>query len=180
MTAPAPRPAFSRLCDRLEALCLAGAATALVAIALLQAWQVFGRYVLNASPGWTEPVALVLMGFLVLLGAAVAVRQETHFRFGLIAESGSPARQAALAAFARLIALGTGIMLAVDGARLTLDDWDVPMAGAGMPAGMRFLGLAVGGLLIALFAAERLAGGGPDAAPADPAPTPPDSSGDER
>lgn len=160
-----PRPAFSRPLDRLEQLSLAGAALSLVAIALLQAWQVFGRYVLNASPGWTEPVALVLMGFVVMLGAAVAVRQESHFRFGMIAESGSPARQAALALFARLLTAGTGLMLAVYGARLTLDEWDVPMAGAGMPAGMRFLGPAIGGLLILIFAAERIAGGGP--APAD-------------
>ena len=38
-----PRPRFSRPLDRLEQLSLAGAALSLVGIALLQAWQVFGR-----------------------------------------------------------------------------------------------------------------------------------------
>jgi TRAP-type C4-dicarboxylate transport system permease small subunit len=163
----APRPAFSGLLDRLEQLSLAGAAISLVAIALLQAWQVFGRYVLNASPGWTEPVALVLMGFVVMLGAAVAVRQESHFRFGMIAEGGSPRRQAVLAVLSRGVAAITGLMLAVYGAHLTLDEWDVPMAGAGIPGGTRFLGLAIGGVLILIFAAERLAGGGPAPAEGD-------------
>ena len=34
-----------------------------------------------------------------------------------------------------------------------------------MPAGIRFLGLCVGGVLILIFAAERIAGGGPAPAP---------------
>jgi TRAP-type C4-dicarboxylate transport system permease small subunit len=155
------RPAWSRHLDRLESACLAGAAIALVAMALLQAWQVFGRYVLNASPGWTEPVALVLMSLAVMLGSAVAVRREIHFSFALLAESGSPARQAALRLLARLVSAGCGLLMAFYGTRLLIDDWDVPMAGAGMPAGMRFLGLALGGAFIGLFALERIAGGGP-------------------
>jgi TRAP-type C4-dicarboxylate transport system permease small subunit len=155
------RPGFSRALDHLETACLAVAALALVGMALLQAWQVFGRYVLNASPGWTEPVALVLMSLAVMLGAAVAVRHESHFRFGMIAESGSVARQAGLLLLARLVAAGCGLLMALHGTRLMLDDWDVAMAGAGLPAGMRFLGLALGGALILLFAGERIAGGGP-------------------
>lgn len=159
------RRAFSRLLDPVETACLTGAGIALVAMALVQAWQVFGRYVLNASPGWTEPVALVLMSLSVMLGAAVAVRHETHFRFGMIAQSGSPGRQAALALLARLVAAGCGLLMLVHGTRLMVDDWSVPMAGAAMPAGMRFFGLALGGLLILLFAIERIAGGGPEAVP---------------
>jgi TRAP-type C4-dicarboxylate transport system permease small subunit len=159
------RPAFSRALDGVERASLFGAALALVAMALVQAWQVFGRYVLNASPGWTEPVALVLMSLAVMLGSAVAVRQEIHFSFAMLAESGPPARQAGLRLLARLVAAGCGLLMAIYGSRLLLDDWEVPMAGAGMPAGMRFLGLALGGALIFLFAAERIAGGGP--APAE-------------
>ena len=155
------RPSFSRALDKLEAASLAGAAITLVSIALLQGWQVFGRYVLNASPGWTEPVALILMGLTVMLGASVAVRHETHFRFGMIAEGGSPARRAGLLLLARVIAALCGLLMAIYGTRLMLDDWEVPMAGAGLPSGLRFLGLALGGLLILVFALERIAGGGP-------------------
>ncbi|WP_199555535.1 TRAP transporter small permease [Sandaracinobacteroides hominis] len=155
------RPAFSRLLDPVERASLLGAAGTLIAMALVQFWQVFARYVLNASPGWTEPVALVLMSLAVMLGSAVAVRQEMHFRFAMVAEGGTPARQRLLAQFARLVAAGSGLLMALLGGRLMLDDWHVQMAGAPLPLGMRFLGLTVGGVLILLFAAERLLGGAP-------------------
>lgn len=157
----AHRPAFSRALDPLERACLFGAGLALTAIALTQAWQVFGRYVLNASPGWTEPVALVLMGLVVMLGSAIAVRRETHFRFSMLAEALPVSARRALIAVTRLIAAASGLMMLIFGSRLMLDDWGVAMAGAGIPLGLRFLPLALGGALILIFSLERLAGGGP-------------------
>ena len=79
----------------------------------------------------------------------------------MIAEGGTPARRAALTLLARVVAAACGVLMAVYGAQLMLDDWAVPMAGAGLPSGLRFLGLALGGLLILIFAVERIAGGGP-------------------
>jgi hypothetical protein len=37
-----------------------------------------------------------------------------------------------------------------------VDDWSVVMAGAPLPAGLKFAGLCFGGALILLFAIERL------------------------
>ena len=37
------------------------ACAALIAMTVVEGWQVFARYVLNDSPSWTEPVALLLM-----------------------------------------------------------------------------------------------------------------------
>jgi TRAP-type C4-dicarboxylate transport system permease small subunit len=120
---------------------------------------VFGRYVLNDSPGWTEPVALTLMSIAALFGAAVAVRAETHFAFPTLLESLPGAVRGVLKALARLIALAFGAALAGYGAFLVADAWDVPMAGAPMPEGVSFIGVAAGGALIALFAFERLVSG---------------------
>jgi len=41
-------------------------------------FQVFGRYVLNSSPTWTESLALVLVLYVTLIGAAVGVRDAGH------------------------------------------------------------------------------------------------------
>jgi TRAP-type C4-dicarboxylate transport system permease small subunit len=160
-----PRPSWSRLIDPVETASMVGAALSLVVMALVQFWQVFARYVLNASPGWTEPVALVFMSVAVMLGAAVAVRQEIHFRFNMVAEGGSPQRQMILGQFARLIAALSGLLMAVMGGRLMVDDWSVQMAGAPLPLGIRFMGLTLGGVLMLLFALERMAGGGSLGAP---------------
>ena len=54
-TADPAAPAVGWL-DRLAKLAIAVAGTALVGVVIVQAWQVIARYVLNDSPGWTEPV----------------------------------------------------------------------------------------------------------------------------
>ena len=139
---------MTRFLDRLAGIVLALAAAALVGMALVQFWQVFARYVMNSSPGWTEPAALILMSFAVMFGAAVAVRAESHFAFQTLMLSMSPGAQRILRGIARLIAAGAGAMLAAYGAILMADDWSVPMPGAPLPAGARFMALTVGGVLI--------------------------------
>ncbi|HEV2082150.1 MAG TPA: TRAP transporter small permease [Brevundimonas sp.] len=150
---PLPR---RRALDGVAAVALGVACACLVGMAVVQAWQVFARYVLNDSPGWTEPVALLFMGLAVMLGTAVAVRRESHFAFNGLTETLPPRWGAATKTLSRLIALAAGLGLAWMGSALMIDDWSVAMAGAGLPSGLRFLGLAVGGALIALFAGERL------------------------
>ncbi len=43
--------------DHLEFAVLVVAGVCIVGVVLVQAWQVFARYVLNDSPSWTEPLA---------------------------------------------------------------------------------------------------------------------------
>src|SRR5678815_3780347 len=69
---------FTRFNARLARYCAYLAVAGLVTIVALVAWQVFGRYVLNSSPTWTENLALVLILYVTLLGAAVGVRDAGH------------------------------------------------------------------------------------------------------
>src|ERR1700745_369755 len=66
------------------------ACVALVAMTLVEGWQVFARYVLNDSPSWTEPVALLLMSAAMMFGAAVGVRNEAPFGFFLLVHVVAP------------------------------------------------------------------------------------------
>ena len=156
-----------RALDGLASLVMGLAGAALVGMALVQAWQVFARYVLNDSPGWTEPLALLLMSFAVMFGAAVAVRRETHFAFQTFRDAAPGPMQWLLKSISRLIAAASGAGLMVLGGMLMVDEWPVAMAGAPLPSGLKFAGLCVGGALILLFAVERLLTGdyrAPDAA----------------
>jgi TRAP-type C4-dicarboxylate transport system permease small subunit len=135
------------------------ASVSLCALVLVLAWQVFGRYVLNASPGWTEPVALTLMSIVALLGAALGVRNEAHFNFPTLVDSAPAPIRALLKALARLIAIVFGVALAIFGSVLMQDAADVPMAGAPLSEGVAYIGLALGGALIAVFGFERLVSG---------------------
>jgi TRAP-type C4-dicarboxylate transport system permease small subunit len=135
---------------------MAVACTCLIGMTLVEAWQVYARYVLNDSPSWTEPVALLLMSFAMMLGASLGVRGEAHFGFPLVVHLAPPAVRVALVSFSRLIIITIGLFLAYWGGTLLADGWDVRMAGAPLPQGLFFLPICLGGVLIAVFALERL------------------------
>lgn len=154
--------ALASVFSALAKAAIAIAATSLCVLVLVLAWQVIGRYALNDSPGWTEPVALILMSVAALFGAAVAVRRESHFNFPTLVESAPAPLRVGFKALARLIALAFGAALAFYGGYLMVDSWDIPMAGAPAPEGLSYIGVCVGGALIALFALERLFAGDPE------------------
>lgn len=134
------------------------AGLSLVVMAAVEFWQVFARYVLNDSPSWTEPVALLFMKCAMMFGAAAGVRAESHFGFFIVVQQAGPSIARLLTAFGRLVVLGTGLVLAFWGTGLMRDSWGIPMAGAALPEGLGYLPVAAGGALIALFAAGALAG----------------------
>jgi TRAP-type C4-dicarboxylate transport system permease small subunit len=140
---------------------LAIACCALVALAVVEVWQVVTRYVLDSPAAWTEPVALLLLKVALMLGAAVGVRQETHFRFALGVE-GAGRWRGALAAFGRLMTAAIGLVLAGWGTSLMIATWELKAPGAPLPTGLNFAPFVVGGALIALFAIERLRAGAGD------------------
>lgn len=142
--------------DQLETLTAVIACVALVGVVAVQAWQVFARYVLNASPSWTEPLALILVATAAMFGAAIGARKETHFNFPTIADAMPGPIKALCRILARLALFTTGAGLAVYGAMLAADSMAVQMAGVAIPVGLRFVPVALGGALIALFSLERL------------------------
>lgn len=132
------------------------ACACLIGMTLVEAWQVYARYVLNNSPSWTEPVALLLMSFAMMFGASLGVRGEAHFGFPLVVHLAPPPVRVVLVTFSRLIIITIGLFLAYWGGTLLADGWDVQMAGAPLPQGLFFLPICLGGVLIAVFALERL------------------------
>ncbi len=133
------------------------ACCALVALAAVEVWQVVTRYVLDSPAAWTDPVALLLLKVALMLGAAVGVREETHFRFALGAAAAGRMR-GPLEAFGRLATAAIGIVLAGWGASLMIATWALKTPGAPLPTGLNFLPFVIGGALMALFAIERLRG----------------------
>jgi TRAP-type C4-dicarboxylate transport system permease small subunit len=138
---------------------LAVSCCALVALAVVEAWQVVTRYVLDSPAAWTEAVASLLLKVALMFAAAVGVRQESHFRFALGAEAVGVWR-GALEALGRLATAAIGVALAAWGASLMVATWEIKTPGAPLPAGLSFLPFVLGGALMALFALERLRAAG--------------------
>lgn len=142
--------------DRLAQLATVIAATALVALVVVQGWQVFARYVINDSPSWTEPLTLILLSTAMSLAAAAGVHTQKHFRFNLLADAAGPRARRVMAAASEAVVVLIGGFLAVGAMRLWLDGLDVRMAGAPMPQSSAYLPLCAGGALMVVFGLQRL------------------------
>ena len=133
-------------------LCVAG----LIAIVVVVGWQVFGRYVLNSSPTWAENLALVLILYVTLLGAAVGVRDAGHL--------GMESLLALLPEGPRgKVEIAVHAIVGVFGAAMVWNGW---ILGASVAAyklpnialseAVRYVPLVLSGAMIVLFSVEHI------------------------
>ncbi|MDF2999284.1 MAG: Tripartite ATP-independent periplasmic transporter DctQ component, partial [Xanthobacteraceae bacterium] len=112
--------------------------------------------VLNDTPNWAEPLSLQFMSWFILLGAAVGVRDSVHLGLDLLHHVAPGWAQKAMdVASLALVAL-FGFAMAWYGAKLAIGTWTATIPVLGWPGGVDFFPLVLGGVLIGLFALERL------------------------
>ena len=154
--APVPASSAQRVLDRIASFVIGLAATALVGLVVVQAWQVFTRYVLNDSPSWTEPVTLLLLATAMGMGAAAGVHTNRHFGFFLLHDHVRPGVRRVIDVVVPLVVVAIGAVIAYWGAILLVDGLGIRAAGANLPQSINYLPLSLGGALMVLFAANRL------------------------
>lgn len=158
-------PALGRLTDVLTRLDRwAGAAldAAVIGLAglllLLLNWAVFARFVLNDSVSWGEELPAHILATLTFVGAAYLTRTNEHLGFDAVLRVLPPRAMRVVTATNLVLMGGFGALLAWYGgiaaesfAGRSLISVDLPMIlfRAAMP---------LGGTLIAVFCAVRLAG----------------------
>jgi TRAP-type C4-dicarboxylate transport system permease small subunit len=145
-------PILSRL--NTAALYLAG--IGLVMMTAMVAWQVFCRYVLNDSPSWTEPGAVMLMSWFIFLGAAVGVRENNHMGFDVLLYVMPPSAKKWLRMISDLVILAFGIGMIWYGASLVGLTWNTVLPALGISGGWDYVPVVAGGLLVVLFSLERI------------------------
>ncbi len=150
--------------DNLAQLAILIAAAALMGVVFVQGWQVIARYVLNDSPGWTEPLALLLLNIAMSFGAAAGVHRNSHFGFPLLLDAMPPILHRLCVALRCLLIACIGAALAFWGMQLFLDGLDIHMAGTPLPQSAVYLPLAIGGALMTMFALAQLLAPAPLAA----------------
>jgi TRAP-type C4-dicarboxylate transport system permease small subunit len=143
------------------------AAAGLIAMTLIIGWQVLGRYVLGASPSWSEQAAQVLMIWFAFLAAAAGVREGFHIRIVALEEAATPRIRRAMQIMASLVVGGCGLAMLVLGGELVIRTWSHTIPSLGLSRGVGYLGLPISGGLILVFALEQMF-----AAPLKPAPSP--------
>jgi len=144
-----------QLLDRIADIAIHIAVLALLGLVVVQGWQVFARYVINDSPSWTEPVTLLLLSTAMSLGAACGVHTNRHFGFFLLAAYMGAGVRRAVDTLVQLVIAVLGGFIAAWAAVLLLDGMDIKAAGATLPQSINYLPLAIGGVLMVLFALNR-------------------------
>ena len=147
---------MDRVFDLLTRICLILAGTALVAMTLMFAWLVFGRYVLNDTPTWVEQVSHLLLMVIAFLGAAVGVRQHTHLAVVLF-RSAVPAHIRTVFVFITDVLMASfGGLMFWFGLELTQFKWNTLIPLIQLPEGLRSLPLTICGALVFLFSMGHL------------------------
>ena len=147
---------LARLLGRINRLALWLAAIGLVLMTLIVGWQVFTRYVLNWSNAWTEPAAILLMSWFIFLGAAVGIRENYHLGFDVLLYVLPKGSKRILRSISDVVVFIFAIGMIVYGWQLVQLQFRARMPSLGIPDGVKYLPLIGGGLLIILFAVERL------------------------
>ncbi|MCF3638842.1 TRAP transporter small permease [Rhizobium sp. TRM95111] len=149
----AVRPALARL----SRASLYAAGAGIVAMTGIVGWQIFGRYVLNDTPSWSEPLSLHLMSWFIMLGAAVGVRESVHLGLDFVRHSAPSSVQRIMDLASLGLIVLFGLAMTFYSVQLAIGTWGARIPVLGWPGGVDFFPMIAGGLLIALFAAERLA-----------------------
>jgi TRAP-type C4-dicarboxylate transport system permease small subunit len=147
---------FGALCAALARAALRLAVLGLVLLVLCVQWQVVGRYLLNDTPTWTEPAALLLVLYITALAVAVGVRDGTHLSLDLLAQALPAPLARGLAVLAQALVAGFAGLMTQQGWAWTVMKWDEPKPMLGVPEGLDYLPLCLGGALMLLFSWERL------------------------
>lgn len=127
-------------------------------LALITFANVLVRYFTNQSFAWTEEISVFLMIVLALVAGSAAVARNAHIRIEYFADSGSPARQRALARFGAFMVFVLFFLMAVLSMRTLYDDvrFGETSPGIGVPTWwytmwLPILSLAIAGRALGLF-----------------------------
>ena len=148
--------ALSRLMAALSRLALWIAGIGLVAMTVIVAYQVFMRYVVNASPSWTEGGSIMIMSWFIFLGAAVGVRENFHMGFDVLLYVLPRGAKAWLRAISDLAIFAFALGMVYYGGELALRGWSVRIPVLGLPQTFTYLPIVLSGVLMAAFSLERL------------------------
>lgn len=142
--------------DLLSRICIILAGVALVAMTVMFAWLVFGRYVLNDTPTWVEQVSHLLLMVIAFLGAAVGVRQHTHLAVVLFRSAVPNWLRTVFVFITDVLMAGFGGLMFWYGLELTQFKWKTLIPLIQVPEGLRSLPLTICGALVFLFSIGHL------------------------
>lgn len=141
--------------DRISDWLIKLSALGLIIMTAVTFWQVFGRFVLNSSPSWSEPLSLILMIWYIFFAAATGVREGSHIKITVLEDMSSPSRLRILKICINILVAIFGAILCVYGVQLVyLVNVNI-IAGLGISRSFAYLPLPISGFLMTIFALKH-------------------------
>lgn len=129
-------------------ICTFLASIALVVLVATFGWLVWGRYVVNVTPTWVEQLALLLICYIVFLGAVAGVRDETHLGVSLFRDLTPVVVQKAIIILTDVILAVFGGIMFLAGTTLVQFGWDSLLPMLNIPESFRTAAITICGALI--------------------------------
>jgi len=130
---------------------------ALVLLTVLLGYQVFGRYVLNDTPTWVDPLSLLMIMLIAFLGAANGVQEHTHLSVAVFRNIAPKKVRTAMVLVTDAIMATFGGVLLWYGVIYTASRWPNKIPLIGLSEGWRPLPLTIFGGMILLFSLGHIA-----------------------
>ena len=119
--------------------------------------QVFWRHVLNSSLMWSEPGAVILMGWFIFLGAAVGIREGYHLSFDVLLMVLPHRAKLVLHSVSDAVVVAFGVGMVWFGGQLAIGAAGTKLPSLGISGAFAFLPVVMGGVLMVVFSLERIA-----------------------
>lgn len=145
-----------RFCDVIEKALKYAAVVIVLFMLLALAAQVFLRYVFGISLSWSEELALLGFGWVVVIATAIGVRHMTHARMDLLLNVLPPSLHWVLERLIALMLCGLGLFLSYYGWDYMVETRGATSAAIGFPIEFLYALAPAFGALLALFSFERL------------------------
>lgn len=142
--------------DSISKVVILAGAIGLLAMTLIITWKIFGRYVLGSTPNWSEQAALVLMIWYVSFAAAAGVKEGFHIRILALENACKASVRKLLRMFGHTVVALCGLAMCFWSMQLVIGTWSHAVPTLGIPRGAVYIALPVSGLLIAIFAVEKI------------------------
>lgn len=122
-------------------------------------WQVFSRYILQASSSFTEEIARYLLIWIGILGAAYIAGQQQHLSIDILAPKLNPKNRIRLRiAINILIILFSLLVLVIGGSNLVYLNYLLGQTSAALniPLGAVYIVIPLSGILVIIYKINEL------------------------
>lgn len=148
---------YRQAMEALYIACIFISGVALVVITLIIPLGVFMRYAMNSPLSWPEPASVLMMVLFSFVGGAAVYRAHVHIAVEALVKAVGPGTRRLLNGAADACMIAICLFMVFYGEQLCRALWHQSIAEfPGLPVGLTYMPIPIGGFFTLLFIAERL------------------------